>query len=145
MAQAFGTKPPVWFWIVSVLSLLWSLIGCLACAMQVSMGPAEIAQLPPAQAEIFAMMPGWVKAAYVVAVGAGLLGSVALLMRRRWAQGLFVASLIGIVVQFGWTFLATPIMSTVGASAIPFPALIAVICIVLIWCSGLAARRGWLR
>jgi len=34
---------------------------------------------------------------------------------------------------------------TIGASAIPFPALIILIGAALVWFAGMAARRGWLR
>ena len=140
-----GVKPPVWYWIVAVLALLWALAGCFAFVTQMTMGAAELARLPAAQREVWEAMPGWVEGAYAVAVGAGLLGSAALLLRRRWAWELFALSLAGIVVQFGWTFLATPILGTLGpAATVPFPAIIAIVCIAEIVFARMAAARGWL-
>lgn len=140
-----NVKPPVWFWIVAGLATVWALLGCLAFFMQATMGAAELAKLPPAQREIWEMTPAWVLGAYAVAVGAGLLGSLALLARRRWAWELFALSLAAVIVQFGWTFLATPILTTVGpAGSIPFPLFIAVVCIAEIVFARSAAARGWL-
>ncbi len=68
-----------------------------------------------------------------------------LLLRRGWARLAFAASLVAVIVQFGWTFLATPILTTIGASAVAFPALILLVAAFLLWFSGLAAKRGWLR
>lgn len=138
-------NPPKWFWIVAVLALLWSLAGCFAYVTQTTMGEEELAKLPQAQREIWAMMPGWVTGAYAIAVFSGLLGSIALLLRRAWARPLYIVSLIAVIVQFGWTFLATPIMSTVGPSAIGFPAFIIIAAAALAWFSGVATLRGWLR
>lgn len=140
------TKPPLWFWIVAILSLLWSIAGCFAYVTQVTMDAADLAKLPAEQREIWAMMPGWATAAYAIAVGLGLSGSVLLLLRRRFARSCFIASLVGVVVQFGWTFLATPILRTVGpAGSIPFPLFIFAVAAALVWFAGFAIRKGWLR
>ena len=139
-------KPPTWFWIVSVLALLWAGAGCAAYLLQVGMSPADMAKLPAAQRAIWAMMPEWVMAAYALAVWLGLAGAVALLLRRRIARSLYIVSLAAVIVQFGWTFLATPILTTVGAvQSLPFPLFIVVAGVALIWLSQIAIARGWLR
>lgn len=140
------TKPPTWYWIVAAVALLWALAGCAAYVTQVGMSPADLAELPVAQQEIWAMMPAWVTSAYALAVWIGLAGAVALLLRRRIARSLYVVSLFAVIVQFGWTFLATPILTTVGAAAsVPFPLFIVVAGVALVWFSGFAIARGWLR
>ena len=146
MATTFDSgRVPGWYWAVAILALLWEAMGCYAYVTQVSMDQAALAKLPAEQREIWAAMPGWAVGAYAVAVWAGLLGAVGLLLRRRWAQLAFAASLLGVIVQFGWTFLATDILRSMGASAAAFPAFIIVAATVLLWFSSLAARRGWLR
>jgi hypothetical protein len=146
MTKNVGARPPVWFWIIAILSTLWSLAGCFAYYTQVSMSSADLAKLPALQQEIWKMMPAWATAAYAVAVWIGLGGSISLLLRRRWARPLFLISLLGIIVQFGWTFLGTPILDRMGAAdSVPFPAVIFIIGLFLVWFSARAARRGWLR
>jgi hypothetical protein len=146
MATTFDRgRVPAWYWAVAGLALLWEAMGCYAYLTQVAMDSAALARLPAAQRDIWAAMPGWAVGAYAVAVWAGLLGALGLLLRRRWAGLAFAASLAGVIVQFGWSFLATPILSTIGASAAAFPALILVVAVFLLWFSAFAARRGWLR
>ncbi|MGZ8285712.1 MAG: hypothetical protein ACXW27_06475 [Allosphingosinicella sp.] len=111
----------------------------------VGMDPADQAKLPAAQRDLWASMPSWVTGAYAVAVWAGLVGAAGLLLRRDWARLAFAASLVAVIVQFGWTFLATPILATIGASAAAFPAFILVVPALLLWFSVAAAKRGWLR
>jgi hypothetical protein len=139
------TKPPVWYHAIAGLATFWALVGCYAYLSQVSMGPEAMAQLPPAQREIWAMTPSWVIAAYAIAVWVGLAGAIGLLLRLSFARIAYVVSLVAIVVQFGWTFAATPILTTVGTSAVFFPLFIAAVCAALVWFAGHAAGRGWLR
>ena len=120
-------------------------MGCYAYVTQVSMDSAALARLPAEQRDIWAAMPAWAVGAYAVAVWAGLLGALALLLRQGWARLAFAASLLGVIVQFGWTFLGTPILERMGASAAAFPAFILIVVALLLWFSGIAARRGWLR
>ena len=102
-----STRPPAWYWIVAVLVLLWEATGCFFYVVQVRMGPAELAQLPPAQAEAFAAMATWQWAAFATAVWVGLAGAIGLLLRRRWASLAFWISLIAAAIQYGYTFFAT--------------------------------------
>jgi hypothetical protein len=146
MATTFDRdRVPGWYWAVAAVALLWEAMGCYAYLTQVSMDSAALARLPAEQREIWAAMPCWAVGAYAVAVWAGLLGAVGLLLRRSWAKLAFAASLAGVVVQFGWTFLATNILATMGASAALFPAFIAIVAALLLWFSSVAAKRGWLR
>jgi hypothetical protein len=146
MATRLGeARVPGWYWAVALVALLWEAMGCYAYLSQVGMEAAELAKLPAAQRDIWAAMPAWVVAAYAVAVWVGLTGAAGLLLRRRWARPAFALSLVAVIVQFGWTFLATPILATIGTSAAAFPAFILLMAALLLWFSGLAAKRGWLR
>jgi len=98
-----------------------------------------------AQRAMWQAMPAWIWSAYALAVWVGLSGALLLLMRQSWARPAFIVSLAGIVVEFGWVFLRTPILSAAGPSAAILPAAIFIVGIFLIWFSGLAIGRGWLR
>ncbi|HEX8064176.1 MAG TPA: hypothetical protein VF535_13300 [Allosphingosinicella sp.] len=146
MATTFDrTRLPGWYWLLAALALLWEAVGCYAYLTQVSMDSAELARLPELQRDVWAAMPAWATGAYAVAVWSGLLGALGLLLRRSWAGLAFGASLAGVILQFGWTFLATPILDRMGASAAAFPAFILIVAVLLLWFSSRAAKRGWLR
>ena len=137
-------KAPKWYWWASGAALLWALAGCYAYYSQVSMTADDLAKLPQVQRDIWTLMPKWVVGAYAVAVWSALAGAVGLLLRRRWALLLFFISLIGIAVQFGWTFMATPLLAVMGMSAAAFPLFIFVAGIAMLLLSRYATRRGWL-
>jgi hypothetical protein len=136
---------PAWFWIVAVAALLWEAMGCYAYLTQISMDAADLAKQPAAQAELWRAMPIWVKSAYAVAVWVGLSGAIGLLLRQRWARETFALSLLAVIIQFGWVYLATPALRTLGAANAAFPALIVAAAILLFWFATYSARRGWLR
>ena len=145
MATAYENRVPAWFWIVSGLALLWEAMGCYAYVTQVSMTADQLAAMPEGQRELWASMPAWVTAAYAIAVWGGLLGAIALLLRRGWALPLFAISLLAVLVQFGWSFLIAGAAEKVGSSAYALPAAIIVIGALLVWFASTASRRGWLR
>ena len=146
MATAFNSdRVPGWYWAVALAALLWNGFGCFMYLSQVGMDPAEMAKLPAVQQEVWRAMPAWAVGAYAIAVWVGLLGAVGLLLRRRWASAAFAVSLAAVVVQFGWTFLGTPIIARMGPSAAAFPAFIFLVVALLLWFSKRAAMRGWLR
>lgn len=145
MATAYENRVPVWFWIVSGLALLWEAMGCYSYLMEVSMNASRLATLSEAERKLIETTPAWLYGVFAVAVWVGLLGAVSLLMRRARARSLFIVSLIAVLVQFGWWFLVQKAGSVLGPSAYEFPAVIVVVGVLLVWFSGMAAKRGWLR
>ena len=135
---------PKLYWVAAGMALLWALAGCVAYVTQVGMSAADFAKLPRAQQDIWNVTPAWVTGAYAFAVWSGLGGAIGLLLRRRWARPLYVVSLVSVLAQFGWTFAATDILSTMGPAAAAFPAFIVVAALVQWWFAGVAANAGWL-
>ncbi len=146
MASYPNARAPGWYWIVAVLALLWGAAGCFAYVSQVTISPEDFARLPAPQQQIWSTMPGWATGAYAVAVWISLAGAVALLLRRRLARTAYLVSLIAVLIQFGWVFLASPILSLYPiGEAVTFPLVIVVLGVFLLWFANMAARRGWLR
>ncbi|MBX3562893.1 MAG: hypothetical protein KF780_13895 [Sphingomonas sp.] len=146
MATEANPPVPVWYWIVAVLALMWAAAGCFAYVSQVTISPEDFARLPAAQQQIWAAMPGWATGAYAVAVWISLAGAGALLLRRRLARTAYLVSLVAVLIQFGWVFLASPILSLYPlVEAAAFPLFIVVLGVFLLWFSHMAAGRGWLR
>ena len=68
-------KLPIWFIVVSVLALIWNVMGIMAYIRQAYMSDELIAQLPEADQQMFASLPAWYTGAFAIAVFAGTLGS----------------------------------------------------------------------
>lgn len=139
-------RAPKWFTILAVLLLLWGIAGCGAFYSHARYGADAIAGATDYDRRLFASLPTWFNIIYGLAVGGGLLGALALLFRSRWAVTLFAISLVAVVVQFGWTFLATDLLAAKGAAeTVPFPLFIAAVAVFQLWLARLGSRRAWLR
>ena len=134
-------KLPVWFWIVGVLALLWNLMGLGAFATESLVIPT----LPEDQQELFRVRPSWVYAAYAVAVIAGTLGCILLLMKRKLAIIVFILSLLGVLAQQCYVFFMSDSFKVMGNGAMVLPILILIIAIALIFYSIKLNAKGWLR
>lgn len=145
MASSFAQKPPVWFTIVAVLLLLWGLAGCASLYMHFVIGPDMDPNATEWDRQYYASLPMWLNIDYVIAVGAGVIGSIGLLMRAKWAVTLYWISLVAVVIQFGYIFLATDIIAMKGVWTTYFPAFIFAMALFQVWFSGMAKKRGWLR
>ncbi len=76
MTKNVTTKPPAWFWIVSVVALLWNLMGAMAYLAQAFITDEGKAMLPSDQQELLESTPAWATAAFAIAVWAGVLGCI---------------------------------------------------------------------
>ena len=142
--MAAKSSPPVWFWVVSGICLLWNLAGLAAFAMQVTMSPEALAALPQAEKELYETVPAWATAAFALAVVGGTLGCLALLMRKAWATPIFIASLVGILVQNFHSFALSKAPEVFGATAVIMPLFVIVVAVFLVWFSRMAKARDWI-
>ena len=78
--------------------------------------------------------PTYITAAFAIAVFAGALGCIALLLRKKFASTLFILSLIAVFVQFGYILLIQDFMEISGVRLI-MPLLIILVAIFLAWYS----------
>ena len=144
MNELTSTRPPIWFWIVAIFALLWNLVGCAAYWMEVTIGPEQLAELEADVQRLYETVPTWATAAFAVAVWAGLLGSVGLLLRKKWAAPVFVISLLGVLVQMTHSFFLSDTFEVMGNDKMAFPILVIVLAIFLVWFSSTARARRWI-
>ncbi len=141
------TKVPVSFWVVGAFALVWNILGFVIYYMQVSATPELLAQMYESEAELAFVsgIPAWATGAQGLAVTAGVLGSLLLLIRMSLAKLLFIASLAGILAQNVYGFIIGNGIEVFGATAIVLPVVVILIAVALIIYAGKAADKGWLR
>ncbi len=76
----------------------YGFVGVAAFVGQMTM---DVTTLSAAEQVFYESTPAWATVAFAVAVFGGVLGCVGLLLRKGWAFAMFVACLLGIVVQDG--------------------------------------------
>ena len=135
---------PKWFMTVAVVALLWNAIGCMAYLSDVSMGPEDVAKLSVAQQALYQARPSWAVAATAFAVWFGALGSLGLILRKRWAQPLLLFSLLGVVAQDLHFAGRLEAIRQSDSSALPLQGLVLLIAVLLWLLARRANREGWL-
>lgn len=137
-----GTAPRWLLW-AGIALLLWNLMGVGAFVSQWSMSADDIAALPQVQRDLWVSMPGWTWAAYAVAVTAGVLGAIGVLLRKWWAALAFSLSLVAVLIQFSYPFLLAKGAQT-GMDMLAFPIFIVVMGVLQWLLSRNWQRKGWL-
>jgi hypothetical protein len=135
------TKTPVWFWIISVLALVWNIMGVMAYIGQAFMTDEVLATLPKGEQNFYNNTPAWVTAAFAIAVFAGALGCIALLLRKKWASPLLLLSLIAVLAQTTYNFFLQDFVELSGNRVI-MPIMIIVVAIFLVWFSRNSKAKG---
>jgi hypothetical protein len=132
-----SSKPPIWFWVVSVIALLWNAMGVDQYLGQAYKTERWRAAISDEQFETISNMPAWLTGAFALAVFAGALGSLGLLLRKKWAHSLLVLSLVAVLVQMGY------ILGKGYADNMGMTISIIVFAIFLVWFSKKSKTKGW--
>jgi len=135
---------PGWFWAAAIAALLFEMLGCFFYLVEVRMGAADFAALPIDQRAMLEARPGWYYAAFAIAVWVGLVGSIGLLLRRRWAGPMLLASMIAAIVQFSSIVIVPAMREVTPSDALAIPIVIIICCYGIWQLARLAKRRGWL-
>jgi hypothetical protein len=138
-------KVPVWFYVLAGVALLWNLLGAAAVILNFMMTPEAIASLPAEQQQLYLDTPNWSSYASLLAVVAGSLGCLALLIRQAAAYPLFILSIIGLVLQDIGIFLLTNAVAVLGSSVLVMQGFVMLIAIGLLFLAKRAKALLWLR
>lgn len=139
-------RAPARFWTVAIVLLIWEVMGCYACILQIKAGPAAMGPVDDWSRQYYDALPVWYNGVYVVATFGALLGGLALLWRDWRALPLFWISFVAIVVMFGYAFAATDLIAHKGLGRVlPFPVFIAAVGALSIWYTRFAMAKGWVR
>jgi len=138
-------KPPVWFWVVSTLALLWNLMGVLAYLGQAFATPEMLEALPEAERNMIEQRPAWATAVFATAVWGGTLGCLLLLLRKGLAYIVLVISLVGVLIQMSYNLFLAESTVDYGPGAISMTIMIPLVGVLLILLARKGKEVGWLK
>ena len=145
MSDTLNGKPSTSFWIISAVALVWNLLGFMMYLMQVTATPEALAAAySDEQVAFIESVPVWAVSAFAIAVNAGLLGCLLLLLRKAWAVPVFIVSLIAVLIQNVHSFLLGDAIGVFGVQTLIIQTIVVVIAGLLVWYSRSAKARGWL-
>jgi len=138
-------KPKIAFWIIAVIALIWNAMGVNQYLQQQYRTVAFKSQYTTEQLELVYNMPSWAIAAFALAVFSGVLGSLALLLRKKVASLLFSISLLAILVQMAYNFGIINSYEIYGPSGLIMPVVIVVFAVFLLFYSKSVSKKSWLK
>lgn len=134
-------KPTTFFWVIGIIALLWNISGVGAYLAQAFMNDEAKSLLTEAEQAYYNGIPAWVTAAFAIAVFSGLIGCIALLMKKKIASLLFLISFVAVIIQFVYNFYIQEFMEISGTSII-MPIVVIAISLFLIWYSKDSEKKG---
>ncbi len=138
-----SNKPSILYWIIAIVALLWNGMGVKSYLETAYKAESVWSELSTEQVTFMEGLPAWMTALFAIAVFGGLLGSIGLLLRKKWAAPLFVISFLTATVQQLYLLFGTDMMDVFDENN-PYvmPILIIVFGAFLVWYSKDAKSKG---
>lgn len=151
MATSIARRTPAHLWIVGGLATVWNGFGAFDYMMTRTRNLDYLAGQMPGT-DVNAMLayidsfPIWAQIGWGLGVWFGLLGSLLLLARSRWAVPSFIVSLIGMALSFGYQLLHPSDLAAMHDGAMAFmPYVIVAVGVLLFAYAQAMAKKGVLR
>jgi DMSO reductase anchor subunit len=137
-------KPNALFWVIGIVALLWNAMGVNAYVQQAYDTDAHRAQYSAEQLQIMENLPVWYTALFAIAVFAGALGCIFMLLRKNIANLLFKLSLIAVIVQTIYNLFINEGKEFYGAFEYSMLISIPIVAIFLVMYSKKSTEKGWI-
>lgn len=151
MQQAVSARTPAHLWIVGILSLVWNSFGCVDYLMTRQRNTQYLASAMPgvdpnAMLAWIDAFPLYAQIGWGLGVWLGLLGSILLLLRKKWATWSYGISLVGAVLGLGYQIaLAPPLAGMEGKFNTVMPYVIIAVALGLFLYARAMEKKGVLR
>ena len=140
------TNVPKWFWVIAIIFLLWNLMGVLSFFAHTFITEEALANLPTNERALYAEYSIWITIVFAIATFGGLIASIGLILKRKWAKTFFIISFLAIVPQMIHNVFFTNSMDVYGVlQTIAMPILVVLIGAFLIWFSNFSIKKNWLQ
>ena len=139
------TSVPKWFWAISIFFLIWNLMGIGSFFQHTFITDEAMQAMPIAEQELYKSYPFWTTIVFAIAVFGGTIGSIGLLLKKKWSKTAFVFSLLAIIPQMIHSLFFTKARDVYGPGTEVMPTLIIIFGIFLVWFSGFGIKNNWLK
>lgn len=136
-------KPHWSFWVLSVIFLIWNVMGGMNFFFQ--MDTEMVAAMPETHRAIINGRPLWATVGFAVCVFGGALACLMMLFRSATSLYVFIASFVGVI--FAMIHTVDIAINVVNFSVFELALMLVmpvVVAAFLIWYSRLAINNGWI-
>ncbi len=142
MKDEYARQPLAgWFIWAAIASLLFMALGCATYVMHVLADPAA---MPLDQRAALQAEPAWVTGAYAVAVWAGLLGTLMLVLKKRAAEPLLLVSVVAVLAWLGGLLLVGPLREAMSENDLVVAIVVTALTATIYGFARHSRQRGWL-
>ena len=135
---------PKWFKPIVIIALLWNLIGVINFFIQINLSEEAIAALPEPEQALMNSTPLWSLVAFALGVFGGTIGSLGLLMQKKWAFYPLLFSLVGVVAQMTYWLFFTQAVDVYGSETYTMPVLVILVAFFLLRLAKKGIKEGYL-
>lgn len=135
---------PKWFKPIVIIALLWNLIGVINFFIQINLSEEAIAALPEAEQALMNSTPLWSLVAFALGVFGGAIGSLGLLIQKKWAFYPLLFSLVGVVAQMTYWLFFTQAVDVYGSETYTMPVLVILVAFFLLRLAKKGIAKGYL-
>jgi hypothetical protein len=127
-----------WIRPLAVGFIAWNALGAYACVQQIALRAGGASLTDPFEQALYSHLPWTYDCLFVGAETSGLVGAVLLLLGRSAARAWLAASLIFIILQFGYLFATTDLLAHEGPRATFFPLFVTIMGAIQLWAAACA-------
>ena len=139
-------KVPIWFWAIAIIFLLWNIMGVLSFLMHTLTPGEALSLMPLEERELYDSYPAWATVLFAIGVFCGLIGSLGLLFRKKWAKPIFTLSLIAVIIQMTHNVFFTNTVEVYGTTqAVTIPLIVVVLSLLAVLFSNSTIKKNWLQ
>ena len=135
---------PKWFKPIVIIALLWNLIGVINFFIQINLSEEAIAALPEPEQALMNSTPLWSLVAFALGVFGGAIGSLGLLIQKKWAFYPLLLSLVGVVAQMTYWLFFTQAVDVYGSETYTMPVLVILVAFFLLRLAKKGIKEGYL-
>jgi hypothetical protein len=124
------------------MALVWNAFGLAMYLSAAGLFGDPTASLTEAERAAAGAIPNWIMFAFGLGTAAGVIGSLGLVLRRRWALGMLIVSALALLVLEGWIIFLSGQLEMHGLA---IPVTVSAVAVLLVTMAAAARKRGWLR
>ncbi|MDP5081247.1 MAG: hypothetical protein NWP87_01235 [Winogradskyella sp.] len=137
-------KPPMWFWILSGLALIWNAMGVNQYLQQAYNTDTFRALYTPEQLSIMDATPAWATAAFAIAVFGSVLACLLLLLRKKLAKIVFLIALVAIVIQMTHGLIIAKSYEVTDSFQTSMAIIVPIVGLLLFLFAKKSSEKGWI-
>ncbi|MDH5367446.1 MAG: hypothetical protein OEW67_10695 [Cyclobacteriaceae bacterium] len=139
------SKISTWFWVITVIMLLWNLVGIISFLQHITIPDEVLQNLPDNERELYENYPLWTTIAFALAVFGGFIGCIYLLLKKKFAKPILIISLIAVVMQMYHSIFIAKAMDVYGPGAAVMPIMVILIALFLVWLASFSINKNWIK